>query len=197
MDFREYAELCQVELKHVVEELPIAAEKLFDRHLLVKTSEDKYDKLRWIYFLHVDKKEGISVKFSPDLIPYISELKNRFTKLKLINGLEITSSYTWRIYDLLLSQKFKGIQGKLELELKDLIFILQVPECYHEYRRFKEKILNPSIKELREREFALIELKERRTGRFVTSIILNYVIENPFKKDEGKRAKDRINKLNP
>jgi plasmid replication initiation protein len=87
----------------------------------------------------------VTLKFDPDLKPYLLDLKELFTTYKLENILKLTSKYSIRLYELLKCNEYKGI---LEITPSELSEMFELTKSYSQYGQIKRRILEPAKQEL-------------------------------------------------
>lgn len=110
----------------------------------------------------------IQLRFSPELKPYLLQLKNTFTSYKLTNILSLNSMYSIRLYELM--KKWQKVT-KWECTVDSLREKLGATnKSYAVYGNFKNKILNPSITELNNQTDLSIKFTEIKKGRKIVSI---------------------------
>lgn len=123
-----------------------------------------------IYF----KKEGrFYIEFHEKLLPYIANLKARYTKYELVNIGAFTSTHTIRLYEL--CSQYKTI-GEREIKLSDLKDWLQISNKYPRYNSFNEWVIRPAISEINEKSDLVVEVEQIKRGRTVHA--LNFVISH-------------------
>jgi Protein involved in initiation of plasmid replication len=92
------------------------AESLFNRYVVVDNPDPKRPnikriKMRWISSIEYLTGEGkVSLRFSQDILPYLSELKGQFTRYELKHIGNMTSIYAIRLYELLMQWKSTGVR---------------------------------------------------------------------------------------
>ena len=87
------------------------------------------------------KKEGrFYIEFHEDLLPYIAQLHNNFTKYQLVNIGAFSSTHTIRLYELCSQYRDTGWRQTSVDELKDW---LQVSDKYDRYNNFNQRVLTP------------------------------------------------------
>jgi plasmid replication initiation protein len=111
----------------------------------------------------------VTLKFSPDLKPYMLLLKEKFTQYQLANILSMKSKYSPRIYEILKCNEFKK-QGYTEIELVELRRLLKAENIYPLYGDFKRRILIQAQKELNKLSDISFEFEEIKTGRTITAL---------------------------
>ena len=147
----EFAEFTGLELRKAREDLLSVAERLFDREILIKHADGVgYTKFRWISSIRYDAgSDTVGLRWSVDILPYITELKERFTKLLLKDLLGLQSTYSWKLYTLLKSHKGENNYIKdVVISVEDLIWELKVPESCKEFKVLNSRILEKATKEL-------------------------------------------------
>lgn len=129
-------------------------------------TEDGWMLFNW--FSHIRyRKEMIECSVSPELKPYLLELKENFKSYDLKYILDMQSEYSIRIYEML---KKSEKMGFLEMDLEELQDLLQVPESFKVYADFKRKVLQPTSIEIAKYTDIYFEFKEIKSGRKVTKI---------------------------
>jgi len=106
--------------------------------------------------------EAIGIRFDPELKPFMLQLQKRFTSYRLRDVIQLRSSFSIRIYELL--KQYEGL-GERTLEVQHLREMLGIePEQYSLYANFKMRVIMPAKKELAEKtnlSFDFEEIKER------------------------------------
>jgi plasmid replication initiation protein len=145
----DYAQVCGIRSVDAREELQLACDTLFKRQVTLKEEDGSYNKFHWVQGVRYDAKtDSISFHWTIDIIPYIKDLQTYFTKLKLGKLLQLTSTYSWKLYTILCSKKgenkYKTFQ---KIPVEDLMFMLDVPESCKEFKHFNNLILKKVAKE--------------------------------------------------
>lgn len=124
----------------------------------------------WLSGARYEKGSGmVTLKFNPDLKPYMLQLNSMFTQYKLANILSMKSKYSPRIYELLKCNEYKK-QGYIDIEIDDLRQLLKAENIYPRYYDFRRFILESTQKELEKLTDISFEFEEMRYGRKVKSI---------------------------
>ncbi|MCY6356197.1 replication initiation protein [Clostridium sp. ZS2-4] len=141
--------------------------------------------ISWLSSVEYIEGEGIvELEFSPKLKPYLLQLKNRFTSYELKDILQLKSSYSFRIYELLKQYEKIGSRTFNVEELKDILGIDE--NTYPLYADFKRRVIIQSQKEINKKTDIHFEIEQIKTGRKVTE--LKFIIKtNPnILKDDAK-----------
>jgi len=117
------------------------------------------------------KQRQVEVWISPNLKPYLLQLKNRFTTYNIENILSFKSSLTIRYYQLL-KRYYPGIKT-FEMDIDRLKKILDVDKQYTRYFDFKKRCLLPQENELKDNSDLYFTFKEIRKGKSVIGLIFN------------------------
>jgi len=116
-------------------------------------------------------KGYIEFRFDPGLKPYLLQLKERFVSYHLKNIIQLKSSYSIRLYELL--KQYEKI-GYREFELENLKKILGIAENEYElYSHFKSRVLFPAQQEIPEKTDLNFSFDEIKEGRSVAHIKFN------------------------
>jgi plasmid replication initiation protein len=147
--------------------------------------DKKVIQVAWLSYVAYNESEGtIDIRFDPFLRPYLLELKREFTSYKLENVVQLKSTYAIRIYELL--KQYEKIKERTFL-LNDLRKLLGAEEIYPAYGNFKQRVLVPAQKELKNKTDISFDLEEIKTGRRVTKV--KFIIQS------GKQNKEEQLKL--
>lgn len=171
IDAKACADFYSMNIKSAYRQLSIAVEHLWDRTLVLKDGT----KMRWV--ITCKYEEGrILVKFHPDLNPHLLDLQKNFTRYLLSRAANFKLLYSWRIFELIM--QFKST-GYLKIELDEFKAILEIPKSYDkDFGLIRSKVLNPAIKEIREKDGLKITWKPLKTGRKVTALEFKFPTEH-------------------
>lgn len=148
------------ELRKITKEL---MQKVFEIRINKKVIQ-----VAWLSYVAYNESEGtIDIRFDPFLRPYLLELKREFTSYKLENVVKLKSSYAIRIYELL--KQYEKIQERTFL-LSDLRELLGAENIYPAYGNFKQRVLLPAQKELKNKTDISFKLEEIKNGRRVAKV---------------------------
>lgn len=117
---------------------------------------------------YITDKGIIELEFSKKLIPYLLQLKERFTRYQLENILYLENKYSIRIYELM--KQHQNI-GKREFELQELKKTLMIEGQYERVYDLERRILKPSMEEINEHTDIIIDYEKIKTGRKITGFV--------------------------
>lgn len=168
----EYSSLMEIDIKNAHRELYKAADKLYDRSIVV-TDPKKTEEFRWVQkkvkFL---KGEGrIKLSWSEDVLAYISQLKRRFTSYRLSDVAQLNTSYAIRLYELLM--QFNSTKER-HINLAKLRDFLHLQNKYPLFRDFNKWVIKPSVKEINQSSNLQVTYSLIKDGRNVTGIRFDF-----------------------
>lgn len=123
----------------------------------------------WIINAIYKSGEGkIVFHLDPFLKPFLLNLSERFTELDYSNLIQLKSTYSTQIYELL--KQYQSI-GERKIELCELKAKLSIFENeYKFYAHFKSRVIVPAQKELKEKTDISFNFEEIKKGRKVVAI---------------------------
>jgi len=192
ISIKEFAEFLGVDENSMYRECKKITKKLLSR--VVEIDEvGRFVQTHWVSSAeYIDGTGVVNLSFDPLLKPYLLQLKSGFTSCKLQMLLSFKSQYTMRFY-MLIKQYEKLVNREfLVTELRETIGIEK--KQYALYSNFRNRILLPSQKELKEKADLYFEFDEIKYGRRIGSIkfhifrkqethVINPSAENPLKNE--------------
>lgn len=155
-----------VELREVVS-------KLMSKQVRIKTTGRDLV-ANWVSSIDYLEGEGtVEIEFSVKLVPYLLQLKNRFTRYRLKNILHLKNKYSIRIYELL--KQYENLETR-QFELEDLKGLLMLGDKYPAFKDFNKWILKPTMEEINEYTDINIDYEKVKKGKTVVGI--RYIIES-------------------
>lgn len=145
------------------------AENLISKTLHIKKGNSELV-TSWLSSMEYIKNEGIiELEFSRKLIPYLLQLKEKFTRYELENILYFKNKHSIRVYELM--KQYEKI-GKREISLEDLRKCLGILENeYLRFSNFENRVLKTTKEEINGYTDININYEKIKTGRRITSIL--------------------------
>jgi plasmid replication initiation protein len=138
------------------------------RKVLEIREGQKLKQLSWVSYVEYDERSGlVSLSFDPRLKPYLLQLKREFTTYRLKNVMELKSSYSIRMYELLKRWQY---MKEVEIALDDLRMMVGAADKYHQYHNFKKRVLTPAQQEILEKTDIWFKYQEVRKKRKVMAL---------------------------
>ena len=170
-------------------DLRAAVDKLWKREILIDPS-DPGSMVRWIskkaYFT---SKGSVNIAFSAQLMPYITELKSRFTSYKLRDVAKFKNSYSIRVYELLVQFKNNHERRISVLDFRDM---LDLGEKYSTIKDLKKRIVMPALDDINEHSNLEAELSQEKKGKDITHLIFKYSVKKEAEKPNANATKPLI-----
>lgn len=147
-----------------------AIRKISKRWMTLVDNEKELTEVAFVTKRTYFKQEGrFYIEFHEDLIPYIANLKNRYTKYELIHIGAFTSTHTVRLYELMAQYKNSREKSR-DISIKNLKDWLQVSDKYPLFFDFKKRVLTPAIDEINAKSDLLVSYEQIKQGRKITAL---------------------------
>lgn len=186
-DFAEFFFISNDRAYHALLEV---TESLFNRYVVVDNPDVnrpkiKRLKMRWISSIKYLTDDGkVILRFSQDMLPFLSDLKGSFTKYDIEHIGKMTCIYAIRLYELLMQWK---TTGKREIELDWLKKQFQIEGLYPDMHNFKKRIIEPAVKDINTHSNYQVSWTQRKTGRLVTHLTFIFGEKAPVTPEKPKR----------
>jgi len=134
----------------------------------------------WLSSVKYLTGEGlVELEFSPELKPYLLELKSHFTQYQLENVMKLKSFYSIRLYELL--KQYESFNERT-FEIKELRELLGIAEHkYKKYNHFKERVLFTATNEITQKTEFVVSFEEIKRNRKFTKIKFIFKREKKIK----------------
>lgn len=178
---QEFAAAYNIHPKTAYRELKEAANRLYERSIIIR-NEQQTLKVRWTSMIITDNPhfpdvlrdedwKRVVIFFSPQIVPFLANLKANFTQYLQSDISNVSGAYTIRFYELIC--QYRTI-GKREISISDLRFMLKIDDKYPLFYDFKKRVIEPSIKEINEKTPMQVSYEQKKRGKTVTSILLKF-----------------------
>ncbi len=145
-----------------------ATKSLLSKVLILK-KENSLLQTHWFESVEYFEKTGmVAMRFSPDLQPFMLQLKENFTKFQLKYAIQLKSRFSIRTYELLKQYEKIGTREFVLTDLKEMLGVS--PDDYPLYGNFKAKVLLVAQKELQAKTDISFDFEEIKVGRGVGRI---------------------------
>ena len=152
-------------------DLKESVSRLFDRSIVLRSS-DRTSRTRWVQKIDfMDSRGVIGIRFSKDILPFLSNLSTEFTKYLASDLIGVTSTYAIRLYELL--AQYQSI-GKREISVVDLRWMFELQNKYPVWADLKRWVIDQAVKEINEFSPLSVTYETKKTGRKITSINLRF-----------------------
>jgi plasmid replication initiation protein len=138
----------------------------------------------WIQSIaYATNSSYVKIKFTEAVMPLITNLEKHFTSYQIEQVKDLTSIYSIRLYELLISWKKTK---KVELPLADLRLKLGIePNEYKAMNNFKAKVLDLAITQINQHTDITAKYVQVKTGRQITGFKFSF-----RQKEKQSKAKE-------
>jgi plasmid replication initiation protein len=184
---KDFAVIFEVSQDESYRALIDVTESLFNRYVVIENPDflrphpkkAKRLRTRWISGIRYYPDEGgLSLRFAQDMLPYLSSLKNAFTRYRLEHVGRMTSIYAMRLYELL--AQWQSV-GKREVNIEWLKQQFEIENQYSNMNDFKKRVLDPAVSDINEYSNFNVIWEQRKTGRRVTHLTFTFAEKKPEK----------------
>jgi hypothetical protein len=120
-----------------------------------------------VHTIHLDSGQGtFSGYFSPDVLPYLTNLADSFTLGQVADLLSIRSPNTYKMYWLLKSWEFRS---PITVQVDRLRELTSGPDAYGQFAEYRRNVLKPAVEELNELSLD-VSFVEHKVGRAVEKV---------------------------
>lgn len=182
LEIVEFSHMTQVNVGNKYSELRKITKRLIQRVLeIYEQREGRFIQVSWLSSATYETKKGyVSLEFSPNLKPYLLQLKSHFTKIDIVDTLKLKSVYAVRIFELVLQYIHLG---KREISLNDLRAYCGIEkEEYTGYGMFKRKVMEKARTEINTKTDYEVDYTEIKESRKVIALEWTIKKKSPLKK---------------
>lgn len=153
-------------------DLKRGADSILSRVLVVPYAPDggkpMERKFHWVQECAYNPREGhVLVRLSKPILPYLSELSERFTVYQLRDVIRMNSAHAVRLYELLMQWRGAGVR---EVEIDWLKAVFEVDGKYKSVKDFKKNVIDIAVRQINEHSPLEVKWGQRKTGRRVTHL---------------------------
>lgn len=170
----DFIKICGYDNAYYYKAIKDDIKKLHDTSSWIEIENGKEVLFSWIDRAEINRNSGlIRITFHSTVSPYLFELREKYTQYNLINVLCLSHKYSIRLYEYLMTQKYKGEFIISVDELKKHIDA----ENYELFGHFHTRVLKPAIYDINDYTNINVEYQFKKSGRAVSHIIFK-VVEN-------------------
>lgn len=176
----DYAETFDIDINTAYEQLQDAGRELYKRSITFtepkvgKRKGGAVHRLRWVgRATYHDGQGWLELAWWHEVMPHLCGLKDKFTKYQLQQASALRSLYSWRLLELMQSWQDKG---RFEITIEDFHTAMETTEKQRaNFNNIRRRMIEPAIKELREKDHWLIQWEPVKTGRRVSSLRFTFM----------------------
>lgn len=181
---QEYSDTFEIDIDTAYLQLKNSIRNFRKRYIALaeknRTGESNWE-INWVsYIRYSDQMAYVTIKFNPDIAPFLFNLQSQFTKYQLKQACALRSIYSWRMLEIFeqmrsSTERVKDKNGWLIISLEEFIHAMQIPKSYQSnFGVIRQKVIEPAIEELTHKDNWVIEFEPIKKGRKVVSLKFNY-----------------------
>lgn len=160
--------------KNAYRDLEDASLRLKRREVTIGLQEDKTLITDFVSGVLFDPKNNeVTLTFAEDILPYLTQLKNNFTKYKLIEISELSSTHAIRLYELIVCWTGQYQYSKT-LDLDEFRYTMGLSGKYRQFGQLRERVIDVAIAEINDSTNYKISIEYRKVGRTFVSMTLKF-----------------------
>ena len=189
---KELIEICNLSGESAYKELKNITFSLIEKGIRIldvnSPDKDVETQVSWLSSAKYDLGE-VRLAFSPELKPYLLQLKDKFTAIDISDLMQFKSVHAIRIYELL--KQYYNI-GERTLSIEEIKQCCGVPDRLKKYSDFEKKLLLISQREINEKSDIRFEFERLKKSRKIVAI--KFIISNnksyEFRNNPEKENRD-------
>jgi plasmid replication initiation protein len=182
---QKYSELVGIDVKDIYKRAQEIGDNLMQKVITIKI-DGGWEMFHWVESMKYHKGTAIiEVLISSTILPYIIDLKEKFTAFRLENILYLNSSYAIKLYQILAQYKQIGERELTLADFKNMLGIID-SKTFKLYGNVKLKILEISKREINEKTDLIISYSAIKTGKKITSIKFK-ITQKPNQEIQAKK----------
>lgn len=176
---KDFAHIFGIDERGAYDQLIDVAKNLHNRKITIQNNKVKIT-TSWVsgFVEYKDNTGIIGLWFAQPVIPYLSQLKEQFTRYDLADISGMTSIYGIRMYELLM--QWQSI-GKREIDIAWLKQQFEIESNYSSISDLKKYVIEPAVTNVNQHSNINVVHTYKKTGRNVTHILFQFKLK-PVKK---------------
>ncbi|MEQ5821845.1 replication initiation protein [Halomonas sp. SCS19] len=174
----DYAALVGTDSHSTYKELADAALRLKRREVWLREYPNGQGKrpktlvTSWVQSIAYVESEGrVELRFTKDMLPYLTQLTEQFTRYALEDVAKMTSAHAMRLYELLC--QWRGA-GEREMPIEWLREAFQLDGKYPAIKDLKRWVIEPATAQINEHSPLWVKWDQRKTGRRVSHLVFTF-----------------------
>lgn len=162
--------------RNVHKEMRDAVKRLWEREIIIDQPLKKTEKFRWIsaQTVYHDGEGRVGFSFSPEVLPYLQQLKSQFTKYSIGEISNLKSVYSIRLYEMLMQFQNTGI---VAISVQDFKERLGISDKYADYLNLRRVVIEHAVKELEEKSCLNVSFKAEKKGKSISNLIFLFSVK--------------------
>lgn len=131
----------------------------------------------------IDNGAHVVIRFSPDIEPYLFELKKRFTAINFEYAAKLNTPFSFRLYQWIykaknLDRAKLGGAISIQFDVNWMKSQSGIEQKYDMWKDFNIRVIKPAIERINANTDLSVIYEPIKTGRKVTAVKFTYVVES-------------------
>lgn len=180
--------------KNAYRDLASASTRLKRREVTISLDDDKSLLTEFVSGVLFDPKNGqVTLTFAEDILPYLTQLKSNFTKYKLIDISDLSSTHAIRLYELM-TYWIGTNKYSVTLDLDDFRYQMGVANKYKQFGQLRSYVIDKAVNDINTHTSYRVKVSFRKVKKTFVSMTLDFYKKESLllTDDAGKLSKDKI-----
>lgn len=160
--------------KNAYRDLVNASTRLKRREVTISLAGNKTLLTEFVSGVLFDPDNGqVTLTFAEDILPYLTQLKSNFTKYKLADISDLSSTHAIRLYELI-TYWIGTNKYSVTLDLDDFRYQMGVAKKYKQFGQLRSYVIDKAIEEINEHTAYRVNVSFRKVKKTFVSMTLNF-----------------------
>ena len=180
IDIQYLARMSNVKIGNAYRDFKEAALSLYRRELMLSNGRKKLT--RWVQTVDYEDGEGtLKLRFSHEILPYLTNIKENFTSYNLRHVAKFKSTYGVRIYELL--KQWENTKNVFDISIEELKETFQIEEKYDRTDVLKKRVIEAAIKDINTHSDLIVYYENIKKGRKIVGFRFHFKQKKKAKKE--------------
>lgn len=173
---------------NIYKNLRTASNNLFDREVIISLPNNEKLRTRFVSsILFQPDKAQITLTFAQKILPYLTQLKNNFTTYKLAEVVNLSSSHSIRLYELMVCWEGQHRWSET-MDIEEFKFLMGVTGKYKQFSQLRESVIDKAVNQINEHTEYNITATYRKVKNAYKSVTFKFYKKTAINLTDGKGA---------
>jgi len=170
MDVNDFSKFFDLDKRDIYKDIREIVDSIYKSEIVLHPTKKRTIKFRWVTYVEYNEDTRvIGLRWSHDIIPYISQLTANFHTFKLSSIRHISSVNALRLYEILIQRVNLWDKG-VYFDLDNLKYILCLEDKYDGFAQFRQFVLGPSLQQINVSKDIIVSYTVKKKERKVIGI---------------------------
>lgn len=183
--------------RNAYRDLKKAADHLFEREVTIKLDQDETLRTRFVSSVKFQPNDSqVTLRFAEDILPYLTQLKNNFTRYRLADTVELTSVYAVRLYEMIVCWQGQNRWSET-LDLNDFRYMMGVEDKYRQFSNLRDRVIETAVEQINENTNYNVIASYRKVKREHRSVTFKFYKKGAISltDEKGALSLDKIRRI--